>query len=412
MNTALLRVFVPFSLGYVISYMLRTVNAVIAPTLVAELQLSAGELGLMTSIFFASFAAFQLPLGLLLDRYGPRRTEAALMLITAMSAALFAISQTATGLIVGRMLLGLGTSACLMAAMTAFVLWFPRDRIPIINGCQMAAGGLGALISTIPVANAVEIIGWRGVFWVVAGFSVAVAGMIFAVVPERLYEKKIGGLKAQISGIGEVFTNSLFWRIAPLTATSQASFISLQSLWSGPWLHDVGGVVRADVSGRLSIIAGCMILGFILIGSLTARLNRLGIETMLVAVIGSFIFMAVQVSLVFIGPRYPTLIWALFGFFGTFGILGYAALSQNFTQELAGRVVTGLNVLVFTAAFAVQWGVGLIIDQWPVAVTGEYPKEAYEVAFMLLIGLQALTMIWYLLYRQDSNSLAFKLRGF
>ena len=402
MNITLFRVFIPFALGYVISYMLRTVNAVIAPDLVAELQLSAGELGLMTSVFFASFAAFQLPLGLLLDRYGPRRTESALMLITAAGAMLFAISQTATGLIVGRLLLGLGTSACLMAAMTAFVLWFPRDRIPMINGCQMAAGGLGALISTVPVANAAELTGWRGVFWVVAGFSIVVAGLIFAVVPERSAEKKIGGLKAQVSGIGEVFTSPLFWRIAPLTVASQASFISLQSLWSGPWLHDVGGIARADVSDRLSIIAGCMIVGFILVGSLTARLNRLGIETMRIAVIGSFIFMVVQVSLVYMGPQYPTLIWAAFGFFGTIGILGYGALSQNFAQELAGRVVTGLNLLVFTAAFVVQWGVGLIIDQWPLAVIGVYAKEAYDVAFMALVGVQALTMIWYLFYRQKS----------
>jgi len=402
MNISLLRVFIPFALGYVISYMLRTINAVIAPDLVAELQLSAGELGLMTSVFFASFAAFQLPLGLLLDRYGPRRTESALMLITAAGAVLFAISQTATGLIVGRLLLGLGTSACLMAAMTAFVLWFPRDRIPMINGYQMAAGGLGALISTVPVANAAELIGWRGVFWVVAGFSIVVAGLIFAVVPERSAEKKIGGLKAQVSGIGEVFTSPLFWRIAPLTVASQASFISLQSLWSGPWLHDVGGIARADVSDRLSIIACCMIVGFILVGSLTARLNRLGIETMRIAVIGSFIFMVVQISLVYMGPQYPTLIWAAFGFFGTIGILGYGALSQNFAQELAGRVVTGLNLLVFTAAFVVQWGVGLIIDQWPLAVIGVYAKEAYDVAFMALVGVQALTMIWYLFYRQKS----------
>jgi MFS family permease len=402
MNITLFRVFIPFALGYVISYMLRTINAVIAPDLVAELQLSAGELGLMTSVFFASFAAFQLPLGLLLDRYGPRRTESALMLITAAGAVLFAISQTATGLIVGRLLLGLGTSACLMAAMTAFVLWFPRDRIPMINGYQMAAGGLGALISTVPVANAAELIGWRGVFWVVAGFSIVVAGLIFAVVPERSAEKKIGGLKAQVSGIGEVFTSPLFWRIAPLTVASQASFISLQSLWSGPWLHDVGGIARADVSDRLSIIAGCMIVGFILVGSLTARLNRLGIETMRIAVIGSFIFMVVQISLVYMGPQYPTLIWAAFGFFGTIGILGYGALSQNFAQELAGRVVTGLNLLVFTAAFVVQWGVGMIIDQWPLAVIGVYAKEAYDVAFMALVGVQALTMIWYLFYRQKS----------
>ncbi|MBT7488389.1 MAG: MFS transporter, partial [Rhodospirillales bacterium] len=105
MNTTLLRVFLPFATGYMLGYMVRTVNAVIAPDLVAELGLSAGDLGLMTSIFFATFASFQLPLGLLLDRFGPRRTEAGLMLITAVGATIFAVSHTAAGLITGRALL-------------------------------------------------------------------------------------------------------------------------------------------------------------------------------------------------------------------------------------------------------------------------------------------------------------------
>ena len=403
MNSTLFRVFVPFATGYMLGYMVRTVNAVIAPDLVAELGLSAGDLGLMTSIFFATFAAFQLPLGLLLDRFGPRRTEAGLMLITAVGATIFAVSHTAAGLITGRALLGLGTSACLMAAMTAFVLWFPRERIPLINGCQMAAGGMGALLSTIPVANAAELIGWRGVFWVVAGISILVAIMIFTVVPERTGTKKVGGLKEQLSGIGHIFTSPLFWRIAPVSIASQSSFIAVQSLWTGPWLHDVGGIERSAVGDYLMIIAISMIVGFLSMGALTARLGRFGITTMQVAIVGISIFILIQSGIILVGSEAPGLLWAGYGFFGSVGILGYGALSQSFPQEIAGRVVTGLNLLVFSGAFLGQWGVGLVIDQYPLTASGGYAKEAFDMAFLLLIGMQATAVVWYLVFRPKSQ---------
>lgn len=404
MNITLLRVFVPFATGYMMGCMVRTVNAVIAPDLVAEIGLSAGELGLMSSAFFLTFAAFQLPLGILLDRFGPRRTEACLMLIAAIGAAIFAASHTATGLIVGRALLGLGTSACLMAAMTAFVLWFPRDRIPMINGCQMAAGGLGAFLSTVPVALATDLIGWRGVFWVVAGFSIFAVVLIFCVVPERKADKMISGFKQQVTSIGHVFTSPLFWRIAPVSLAAQSSFIAVQSLWTGPWLRDVGGLARAEVSDYLMYIALSMIVGFLSIGTLTAQLAKFGVTTMQVAVVGITIFILIQGGIILIGSEAPGLLWAGYGFFGSVGVLGYGALSQSFPQEIAGRVVTGLNVLVFSGAFIIQWGVGLVIDQWPVTQSGGYAKEAYDIAFMVLMSIQVLAIVWYLVYKPKNSN--------
>ena len=164
----LFRVFVPFALGYFLSYLYRVVNAVIAPDLVRDVGLDANHLGLLTSAYFLTFAAFQLPLGILLDRLGPRRTEAALLLIAAAGAFVFASAESAAGLIAGRALIGLGVSACLMAAFKAFVVWFPSQRLPLVNGCQMAAGGLGALAATAPVEAALAFTDWRGVFLVSA----------------------------------------------------------------------------------------------------------------------------------------------------------------------------------------------------------------------------------------------------
>lgn len=137
----LLRIFVPFALGYFLSYLFRVVNAVIAPELSAELGLGASDLGLLTSAYFLAFAAFQLPLGILLDRYGPRRTEAVLLLFAAAGALIFARAEETAGLIAGRALIGFGVSACLMAAFKAFVQWFPAERLAAVNGLQLAEGG-------------------------------------------------------------------------------------------------------------------------------------------------------------------------------------------------------------------------------------------------------------------------------
>ena len=158
------RLYFPLALGYSISYFFRNANAIIEGDLVRELGLGPADLGLLTSVYFISFAAFQLPLGVLLDCYGPRRTEAALLLFAAVGALIFSQSDTLSGLIVGRLLIGLGVSACLMAAFKAYVIWFSNQRLPMINGLQMVAGGLGALVATTPLQNVLSITDWRGVF--------------------------------------------------------------------------------------------------------------------------------------------------------------------------------------------------------------------------------------------------------
>ena len=137
-------VLVPFGIGYYMSYLFRTVNAIISPQLVNDVGLSPSALGFMTAAYFITFALVQLPLGIVLDRYGPRKVQASLLMIAAVGAAMFATGTTAFMLIVGRGLVGVGVSACLMAALKANVLWFPKEKIPVVNGVIFAFGTMGA----------------------------------------------------------------------------------------------------------------------------------------------------------------------------------------------------------------------------------------------------------------------------
>jgi MFS family permease len=390
-----LRVFLPFACGYFLSYLYRTVNAVIAPDLVASMQLDAADLGLLTSMYFLTFAAFQLPLGMLLDRFGPRRVEAALLLFAAAGALVFARSGGRTGLICGRALIGLGVSACLMASFKAFVMWFPAPRLPAVNGWVMAAGGLGALSATAPVEIALQFTDWRGLFFGLSLITLAVAALLFWTVPDQHDAAPSGDWREQWRGVQEVFANRHFWRVAPLATFSQAAFLSIQGLWAGPWLREVAGLERLTAAHYLLVTATAMVAGYLFLGNLAYRLTRLGIKPMTVASTGMMVFMLVQLAVIFefTGPALP--LWLLFGFFGTSGIVAYAALSQTFPAHLAGRVNTGLNLLVFVAAFIGQWGIGAIIDGWA-AVHNSTAFNGYQAAFGLVLLLQIGAYVWFI----------------
>jgi MFS family permease len=397
----LARVFFPFAFGYFLSYLLRVVNAVVAPDLVRELGLSAADLGLLTSANFFAFAAFQLPLGVLLDRYGPRRTESVLLLIAAAGAFVFSIADTLSGLVIGRAMIGLGTSACLMAAFKAYVLWVERERISLVNGCQMAAGGLGALTGTVPVELALQTTDWRGVFTLLAVVTFSAALFLFFVVPRRADENApTEPLALQLKAIRKIFSHPAFWRIVPICVSSQCAFLSIQSLWSGPWLADVAGLSRDGVADHLFFIACAMVAGFLGMGTISDRLSRFGIDTMTVAIFGMSVFALAQIGLVLQLTDFTLPLWLLFGFFGTTGILPYAVLPQQFPIQYAGRVITGVNVLVFFSAFAAQWGIGAIINLWDKTTGGSYDPAGYQAAFALIVSIQVFGLIWYALYRR------------
>ena len=365
-TTLVWRIFLPFAAGYFLSYLYRTINAVLSPYLAAELGLDATDLGLLTSVYFLSFAAFQLPLGVLLDRFGPRRVEAILLLFAAAGAVLFAASDSSTELMFGRGLIGLGVSACLMASFKAFVVWFPVERLPVANGWVLAAGGLGALAATTPVEAALRLMDWRGLFGGLAVLSLAVAVALWVAVPERRGEKTVESWQSQWRGVANIFRSPVFYRIAPSSVLSQASFLAIQGLWAGPWLRDVAGLGKTVAAGYLFWVAAAMVGGFLGMGQLAYRLSRCGVPPIVVAAGGMLLFILIQASLLFkVGPLFP--LWVLFGFFGTSGVLSYAILSQAFSPALAGRVNTVLNLLVFVFAFGAQWGMGAIINRWPAA---------------------------------------------
>ena len=178
-------VLLPFAAGYYLSYVFRTINALISGPLATEFGLSAADLGLLTAVLFLTFGAVQLPLGAWLDRFGPRRVQAVLLSIAAIGATIFACAPNLLWLILGRALIGLGVAGALMGGLKAIVLWWPAERIALANGWLITLGALGAVTATAPAEMLIASIGWRGLFLLLAALAAIAAVLILRFVPER-----------------------------------------------------------------------------------------------------------------------------------------------------------------------------------------------------------------------------------
>ena len=395
------RVYFPFALGYAISYFYRNTNAIIESDLVNELGLGPADLGLLTGAYFFSFAIFQLPLGILLDRYGPRRTEAVLLLFAALGAWIFSNADSLSGLILGRLLIGLGVSACLMAAFKAYVIWFSSGRLPMINGLQMVAGGLGALVATTPLQNVLSITDWRGVFTGLAIITVFASLFLWFILPEHQSSAdKHPAIKTQLKEMGQIFRNPVFWSIVPLTALSNGSFLAIHGLWIKPWLRDVASLGEGDTTQLLFAMTLAIIVGYFSLGIFTERISQLfDIGPITVGVFGMTLFLTAQFYMAYGWATSPLLLVVIFGFLGSSCILTFAGLAQIFPKKYSGRVSTILNVQVFMGAFIIQWGIGAIIELWPTTEIG-YDPASYQVAIGVLVLMQAAGLVWYLLSQQ------------
>lgn len=388
-----LRVFIPFALGYFTSQLFRSVLAVVSADLIRELSLDAWTVGFLTSAYFLAFAAAQLPVGIALDRFGPRRTESVLLLCAAAGSLVFATADSASGLALGRALVGFGVSACLMASFHAFVLWAPADRLQFLNGSVMAVGAAGALTATVPVEWAAASMGWRSLFQVLAFAAFACAVVIFTSVPDKPRAHDAEPLSAVARGVAHVFKNKAFWSIAPFSVAHQGTYLSIQSLWAGPWLRDVAGLEGQAVASYLLTLALAMGIGFIGLGALARHLGRRGVSGLTIWVVSASLFQATQLGLVLEWTDHARLLWVCFGLFGAAGMLSYVILNRRYPIHMAGRVNTGLNVFVFAGAFALQAGIGAVIEHFT-PEGAPFSPRGFQVGFAIALAVQLASVVW------------------
>ncbi|MEO8345293.1 MAG: MFS transporter [Betaproteobacteria bacterium] len=388
------RIYFPFAAAYLLSYLFRNVNAVISPELSRDLALNPSSLGLLTSTYFLAFGAAQLPVGMLLDRYGPRRVEPVLLTIAAFGALLFAYAETLPGLAIARAVIGLGVCACLMAPLKAISAWFPRERQASLSGWIMVAGGLGALAATTPLEMALQISGWRTIFVVLAAITSVVALVLAWRIPDVERPAVAKGFREQWAGVGQVLRHRRFWWIAPLGACCIGTFMAVQGLWAVPWLMEVEGHTRSEAARHLLFMGLVILAGYVLLGFLGTQLARRGIHARHLFVTG-FALAIVALAGIFLRLPGGYFWWSLYGFGAAANVLGFTVLNEGFARELTGRTNTALNLMMFGGSLTAQYGIGVVAEAAR-ARFGYDLAGGLRVALGIALAANVLAFLWFL----------------
>ena len=389
------RVTLPFAAANFMNQCARTIMAIVGPVLAVEFGLSASELGLLAACMFASYAAAQLPLGVALDKFGPRRMQASLMSFAALGFAVFALSSSFAGLATARVMLGVGISAGLMAVIKANADWFPPSRVAAMTGIAMGIGGLGSAMTTAPVQAILPVVGWRGVFWGLAACTIAAAAWIWFFVPDKPRSTPARAVRDDVMVTVAILRSPVFWRLGPAVAALAMLNFAYLGLWAGPWLRDVAGMDGPARANLLFLYTLSMMAGSVVTGNLASRATAAGLPPFLVPVVGCAMTVLMQVGLMLQPTSGPAVmaLWLVMAFFGASGPAAYIAVGQLFPREQTGRVASAVNMFTLGFAFLLQAAIGWILDLWPRTAAGGWDPDGYSWALAVSALLQSLAAV-------------------
>ena len=381
---------------YVVSQFLRNSIGVIAPDLAREVAISASQIGLLSSLFFLVFGAAQVPLGIAIDRFGPRACILGSVSLAVAGSLLFAMVATFPALLVARILMGLGCAALLVAPVTLYARWFRPEQFATLLGIHMAVGNLGTLIATAPLARATEAIGWRLPFVVIAGV-VAVGAVLVALFvrddpPGHAAAPLQDSLAESVRGVAEVIRTPSAVRLLIMHACSYAMYATILGLWGGPYLAHVHGYDLSQRGDMLLLLAGSQICGAFLWGLSDRWFGSYRVPTLIGALSTAGLLFVLALGL-------PTGSWLVvwFGLFGLCAAFTPTLMAHGkslFPGRLTGRGITLMNFGTMGGVFVWQAVTGAVMDLFP-TVDRVYPSAAYGAVFAMLGGVMLVAVVIY-----------------
>jgi MFS family permease len=355
------QVFLAFALAYFLSALIRAITATLSPTLQQEFVLTSGDLGLLAGGYFLGFALTQLPLGRWLDAYGPKRVILCFLAVAVAGCLAFAAAPHFIGLLAARVLCGIGVSACLMAPLTAYRLWFKPESQLRASSWMLMTGSLGMVASTLPVQWLLPQIGWRPIFVLLA----VLVGLAMLVLAWRLPQpapKRAMPSEGIISSYRVIWQHPYVKRHFWLGFFSYGGLMAMQTLWAGPWLVQVSGQTAAQAATGLFWLNVCMLVTFWSWGVLNPYFTRRGWDADRLLSYGMPCALLMTAMIAWAGSAVSWWHWALFCMGSSFMSVALPAVGMAFPKELAGRALSFYNLVIFAGVFVVQWGMGLLID--------------------------------------------------
>lgn len=400
-------VFLSFAFAYFFSALVRAITATLSPTLTQEFALHARDLGLLAGGYFLGFAALQLPLGRWLDRHGPKKVILSFLAVAVAGCLAFSWATSFTGLLLARILCGVGLGACLMAPLTGYRRWFGATTQLRANSWMLMTGSMGMVAATLPVQWLMPLLGWRPLFWGLAGLLLLAMLLIAWQVPAWEAQPAAAGAaqpQAQRS-YAEVWRHPYFRKMTPIGFFNYGGMVAIQTLWAVPWMTRVAGYTPVQAATGLFWLNVSMLTTFWLWGLLNPRLARAGWQTDRLMAWGTPISLGVLAIIIVAGDAasgWAGVLWILYCVSSTCISLAQPAVGMAFPSALAGRALSAYNLVVFAGIFVVQWGIGLLADGFQ--ALGATTVQAFQGAMAVLLALGVASYMYFLMAKSHNQA--------
>jgi len=374
-------IFFVFACGYFISALLRAITATLSPLLTTEFNLNAGDLGLLAGGYFLGFASMQIPLGYLLDRHGPKKIVSSFLLIAIIGTVAFALAQSFSGLLISRILIGVGVSACLMGPLTGYRIWFADEYQQRANAWMLMVLSMGFVFSTLPVQILLPIIGWRWIFGLITLLIFIVIILTLLFIPK--WETENNKQEKSIGSLSDVWKNKFFKSTIPLGLFNYGGIVAIQTLWAGPWMVRVAGYDPLESATGLFWINITMLLAFFIFGYILPKITKLGFESMKLMKFGLPISYLSLLVIIISGENAGAIHFTIYLLTSIVLTLTQPAVALSFPTSLAGKSLTSFNLLIFIGTFIMQWGIGLVIDLCQ--FLGKEEVQSFKISFTVYL---------------------------
>ena len=387
-------IFCVFAFGFFISNLLRSITATLTPVLTLEFDLTAGNLGLLAGGYFLGFSLMQIPAGYLLDKYGPKKVVAYLLLIALISTISFAFAKNFTGLLISRFFIGVGVAACLMGPLTGYRVWFEEKYQQRANSWMLMVASFGFVTSTLPVQILLPVIGWRSIFLLIVILILLSIILIVLFIPSWQNHNNIE-INKQSAKISDVWKNKFFISLMPIAFFNYGGVQAIQTLWVGPWMLNVSGYSPLDSATGLFWINITMLIAFLFWGYILPKLSSYGIDSMKIVKFGLPVSYLIFFLIIVMGQKAGAAIFTIYILSSIVLSLTQPAVALSFPQNLAGKSLTSFNVFIHSGTFFVQWGIGLIIDYCK--SIGFDTVLSYRVSFSVFLIICILSYIFFII---------------
>ena len=392
-------IFCVFAFGFFISNLLRSITATLTPILTTEFNLSAGNLGLLAGGYFIGFAIMQIPVGFLLDKHGPKKIISSFLVIAIIGTLSFALAKTFAGLLISRIFIGVGVSACMMGPLTGYRVWFAEKYQQRANSWMLMVANLGFVSSTLPVQILLPEIGWRLIFGLIAILTLLSIILILMFIPN--WNKTDETLKKEnLSALSDIWKNKFFISLIPIAFINYGGIQAIQTLWAGPWMLEVAGYNAIQSATGLFWINITMLIAFLFWGYILPKIESFGVDSIKIIKIGLPISYIVLFLIIYLGQKAGATLFALYILASIVISLTQPAIALTFAKNLAGKSLTTFNVFLFSGTFFMQWGIGLIIDFC--GYLGLEKVYSYQISFFCFLLLCIFSYLFFILKSKDA----------